>query len=190
MITVEDKRKHRDNVLIGCTIGLLLFFPVLSIALALSQELFPSFWGSENLGNGLYYVFEDPHCKGIVHSYKARGFVNDGIKVIPDVSVTHVSERNKYIIVTGEKKDGTIMYYLIDNTFHVDKNKYFIYDREKDRAYRDSVIKHHISSFNDSLTLFRALEDREGAPNRVNELLKKEEINNAIQKGERILRPE
>ena len=54
------------------------------------------------------------------------------------------------------------MYYLIDNTFHVDKNKYFIYDREKDRAYRDSVIKHHIASFNDSLTLFRALEDRGG----------------------------
>ena len=117
MITVEDKRKHRDNVLIGCTIGLLLFFPVLSIALALSQELFPSFWGSENLGNGLYYVFEDPHCKCIVHSYKARGFVNDGIQVIPDVSVTHVSKRNKYIIVTGEKKDGTIMYYLIDLSF-------------------------------------------------------------------------
>ena len=56
----------------------------------------------------------------------------------------------------------TLYYYLIDKSFYVDKNKYFIYadKSQKDYDYRDSVIQQYVTSFDDSLAFIRALEEK------------------------------
>ena len=166
---MEGKRKHRDKVSIGCVIVLLLFLPVMAIVGMLSQEVFPSFYGSDNLGNGLYYVHTDPHGQKIVHSYKTRGYVFDGVRVIPNessletegrVEVISVKKDDQYVIAKG--MGDTLYYYLIDKSFYVDKNKYFIYaDKcQKDYDYRDSVIQQYVTSFDDSLAFISALEEK------------------------------
>ena len=172
---MEGKRKHRDEVSIGCVIVLLLFLPVMAIVVMLSEEVFPSFYGTDNLGNGLYYVHNDPHWQAIVHSYKTRGYVFDGVHIIPKepplqteglverVQVISVKKDDQYVIAKGKKLwEDTLYYYLIDKSFYVDKNKYFIYaDKcQKDYDYRDSVIQQYVASFDDSLAFIRALEEK------------------------------
>lgn len=131
-------------------IGIIIFFIiVLPISLfLLSEWLFPSFWGSYDLGKGLYMMEWDNNCRLIVYCSNPRGKTcYSGIPVIPnslsdDIRVNDAKANKKWIIVDAFQKNDTLnkFYYIIDKSYNIDG-----LDWNEDRC--DSILQSHITCF-------------------------------------------
>lgn len=132
-------------VIVGLPIGLFIF----------SEWLFPSLWGSYNLGNGLYMMEWDNNSRLIVYNSHPRGKTcYSGIPIIPtslseNIRVADAKSNNDWIIVEAYQNNDTLnrFYYLIDKSYRV-----IGLDWKKDNC--DSIIQSYIFRF-DNEQLFQ-----------------------------------
>ena len=141
------KAKPRKKLIIAGTFVFIVL--LLPIGLFLSSEwLFPSFWGSYSLGNGLYMIEWVNNSRLIVYCSNPKGNTcYGGIPVIPnslsdEIRVTNAKSNKDWIIVEASHNNDTLdkQYYLIDNTYDING-----LDWEKDNC--DSIIRSHITCF-------------------------------------------
>lgn len=137
------KAKSRKKLII---IGIIIVLPI--CLLLLSEWLFPSFWGSYNLGKGLYMMEWDNNSRLIVYCSNPRGNTcYSGIPIIPsslsdDIRVNHAKSNKKWIIVETSQNNDTLKkhYYIIDKSYNIKG-----LDWKQDRC--DSIIQSHIVCF-------------------------------------------
>ncbi|MBP9993413.1 MAG: hypothetical protein KBT67_00510 [bacterium] len=143
------KAKSRKRwITIGVIVFVILVLPV-SLFL-LSEWLFPSFWGSYNLGNDLYMMEWDGNCRIIVYNNHVKtrtcfsgAYVIPNLEVDPTIRVITAKSNKHWVIVEAYKnydKDDRC-YFVIDKSFDLNG-----LDWQKDRC--DSIIQSHIILLN------------------------------------------
>ena len=138
--------------MIGIIILVVVLLPI-SLFL-LSEWLFPSFWGSYDLGKGLYMIEWDNNSRLIVYCSNPRGNTcYNGAPIIPnslskDIRVTNAKSNKDWIIVEASKDNNTLdkYYYLIDKSYNIKGLNW-----KEDKC--DSIIQSHITCF-DNKELF------------------------------------
>ncbi|WP_373728868.1 hypothetical protein [Bacteroides heparinolyticus] len=143
----------------------ILALPILVVLfLYLSEWLFPSFWGSYKLGNGLFMMDWDGNYRIIVYNPNPSGNTcYSGAYIIPDknshcstdrsLGVIDAKSDKKWVAVIafeGESHQDTC-YFLIDKSFDVDG-----LDWQKDKC--DSIIQSHIIRYDAKQSFYEKLD--------------------------------
>lgn len=145
-----------------CIVGLPTVFVLLFFGFGyVSTYIYPEFWGSKNLGNGIYYMYGDNYYDASI--VIGSGFDNNvctgGPQILPRHWYDDKGDLLEYLV--SKEFDDLNIIALIYN-YQTAEHKYCILSKSfnADSTSIEQIVSGYVFEFTDSLEFIRECEDR------------------------------